>query len=126
MRFDVRLFFKISDVGMLYFVVAHIGLFWLTAWGVRISLQARAWATQSILPDVWNTPLLDLLIWACAIVAYNIAFACSFVNGIALPFILGQWFKTKGWPLPGLWMGLLGAVYANIWMFNFVKHALVR
>lgn len=126
MRFDIRLFVKISDVAMFWFVVAHIGLFCLTAWGVKASSQARASTSRLILPDIWSTPSLDLLTWAGTIVVFYITVICSVANGIAPPLIAGQWLKTKGWPLPGLWMGVVAAVYTNVWLIYFMKFAVMR
>jgi hypothetical protein len=126
MRFDVRLFVKISDAAIFWFVVAHIGLFCLTAWGLRASSQARAFAARSVLPDIWSTPLLDLLPWAGAIAVFYITVISSIANGIAPSLIVGQWLKTKGWPLPGLWMGLVAAVYTNVWLFYFMRYAVMR
>ncbi len=126
MRFDVKLYIKISDVAMLWFVAAHVVFLWFTLWGTKASLQNRALMAERIPKDIWSAPLSDLALWVLAIVACYLSLFLSFVNAVAPGMVLSQWLKTKGWPLPGLWMGLFFAIYMNVWLNWFFKDLLAR
>lgn len=126
MRFDVRHFVPISNTLMAWFFLAHVLTFYLAAWGLRASLEARAVTAQSIPVDIWSASLTDFLAWGGAIAAFYFSILVSFANGVAPTLVIGQWTKTNSWPLPGLWMGLFAAVHVNVWLYCFMKFAVIR